>query len=84
MSQEKLTFEVEKAKLRAMYWNGLAIATIAVGALPIVLRVADPMADVPDDPWLTILVYGSAIFLTVSLSRFFHILALRAVHKASE
>lgn len=69
--------EIEKAKLRANYWNGLAIATMAIGALPLVVGLDVPTEDF--DFWAYALRAVSSAFLAYSLSRLFHTLALRSV-----
>lgn len=41
---EGLNIELEKAKVRASYWNGIALATFAVGALPLLIS-AEPLTE---------------------------------------
>lgn len=72
--------EIEKAKLQANYWNGLAITTMAIGALPffVGMNTGLPAVVVAFGPWGWILV-ATGTFFAWSLSRFFHTLALKAV-----
>lgn len=81
----KLSYEVEVAKLKAAYWNGLGIATFAVGALPLVFGVGPVVVDPANAPgWEDLLVSASALFPAVGLSRLFHVLSLRSIRKVSE
>ncbi|MET3924611.1 hypothetical protein [Devosia sp. 2618] len=81
MSQ-KLDYDQERAKLAANYWNGLAIATMALGALPFVVgATGGDISDPINLDWLKLFVQACAAFFAAMLSRLFHILALRSISK---
>lgn len=77
------TREIEQAKLKANYWNGLAIATIAIGALPFFVGGIGTIGAEAGRTyeWYEWLAAVSVLAFTWSLSQLFHTLALRAVGK---
>lgn len=70
--------EIEKAKLHANYWNGLAITTMAIGVLPLFLETGTAPISEPDIARLLIEGFGRLAF-AVPLSRLFHAMAIRSV-----
>jgi hypothetical protein len=69
--------EIEKAKLHANYWNGLAITTMAIGVLPLFLETgAQPPT--PDLAEVIIQAFGRLAF-AVPLSLLFHAAAIRSI-----
>lgn len=69
--------EVERAKLHANYWNGLAITTMAIGVLPLFLETgAQPASH--DLVAFIIKGFGRLAF-AVPLSLLFHALAIRSI-----
>lgn len=72
--------EIERTKLRAAYWNGLAIATAAIGFVPVglwLLTVTE--ARTAPASWEEIALKASAAFVAFGLSRLFHVLGQRAL-----
>lgn len=72
---------IEQAKIRATYWNGLAIASIGVGVIPLIVGVSDGgetlVAD--EDIWLDLFIYFISIAVAIALSAVFHRRALRSI-----
>lgn len=69
--------QIEQAKLHANYWNGLAIATMVIGVLPLFLETGGA----PPNPDLAVVimeVFGRLGF-AVPLSLLFHAAAIRSV-----
>ncbi len=72
---------IEQAKIRATYWNGLAIASIGVGVIPLIVGVSDggDALAAEEDIWLDIFVYFISIAVAMALSFYFHRRALRSI-----